>query len=100
METLINDCKEIYKGQDIKKETNLSVERLIDNTLSNNVGINPNIFNGNPCFKNTRLPIEMLFGYLQSDHIVDDFIDSYPIVTSQQIREMLEVAKYLILNKV
>jgi len=76
-----------------------SSDVLIDSVLESNVRRNSEILNGKPCFSGTRLPIEMLFGYLQSDHIVNDFIDSFPIVDSQQVRDMLEVAKYVILKR-
>lgn len=48
----------------------------------------PDILGGVPVFRGTRVPIEILFDYLQED-TVDDFMRGYPHITREMINEVL-----------
>lgn len=43
------------------------------------IEINPNKLGGEPVFKGTRIPIALLFDYLEAGSTVEEFIDSYEI---------------------
>ena len=54
---------------------------------------NPNRLGGVWCFKDTRLQVASLFEHLDSDCTVDEFIEWFPVVTREQIHEVLIFAK-------
>ena len=58
----------------------------------------PEIMGGTPVFNGTRVPVQTLVDYLEAGHSIDDFIDDFPSVGRQQVVEILEHAKELILE--
>ena len=48
----------------------------------------PDILSGVPVFRGTRVPIEILFDYLQED-TVEDFLLGYPHITRSMVNEVL-----------
>ncbi len=57
----------------------------------------PEIMSGAPVFKGTRVPIKTLIDYLQGNHTVDEFLNDFPSVTSEQAMALLQLAKqYLV----
>ena len=74
----------------------IDYQKIIDGLIADNLSTNEKILKGNLCVKGTRLPVDTLFDYLQSDHIVDDCVDSYPSLTKNQMRSLLNLAKYSI----
>ena len=51
----------------------------------------PDILGGVPVFRGTRVPIEILFDYLQEDTI-EDFLRGYPHITRAMVNEVLALA--------
>lgn len=45
----------------------------------------PEIMSGTPVFVGTRVPVQALFDYLEEDGTVDEFLDSFPTVTREQV---------------
>ena len=52
----------------------------------------PGIMGGTPCFAGTRVPLKNLFDYLAEGYSVDEFLEQFPSVTHEQVREVLELA--------
>ncbi|WP_218068050.1 DUF433 domain-containing protein [Candidatus Thiosymbion oneisti] len=44
---------------------------------------------GEPCFKNTRVPIKVLFDHIDK---LDEFFDGFPSVTHEQVNKVLSLA--------
>jgi len=53
----------------------------------------PSILGGIPVFRGSRVPIEILFEWLESGESLDEFLDNYPTVTKKQAIDLLERAK-------
>lgn len=48
---------------------------------------------GATVFAGTRVPVEILFEYLESGDTLDDFLEQYPTVSRQQAVAVLDQAK-------
>ena len=59
------------------------------NTIINK---DPGILGGTPVFAGTRVPIRILFEHLEAGDSLDDFLDSFPTVTRDQAKQLLELA--------
>lgn len=57
------------------------------------VVVDPEIMNGTPCFRGTRVPFKNLIDYLQGGHTLHEFLQQYPTVTQQMAIQALEEAK-------
>ena len=53
------------------------VHRIIDLPVIQH----PEIVSGAPVFENTRVPVSALFGYLEDDYTLDEFLESFPSVS-------------------
>ena len=51
------------------------------------------ILNGQPVFVGTRVPIRILFEYLEAGDSLDAFLDDFPSVSREQAIAMLEIAR-------
>ncbi len=58
---------------------------------------NPEILGGTPVFIGTRVPLRNLIDYLERGHSVDEFLDSFPSVSRQQVVEALETAHEILI---
>lgn len=58
----------------------------------------PEVLSGTPVFAGTRVPIRILFEYLEAGDSLDVFLDSYPGVTKEQATQLLELAKHQLLG--
>lgn len=56
----------------------------------------PNILRGELCFTGTRVPVYLLFGWLEGGETVETFLDDYPSVTAEQVRGVLNASRTLI----
>lgn len=56
------------------------------------VWIDPERLGGTPAFRGTRVPVSALFGNLAAGASVDDFLDWFPGVSVEQVREVLDFA--------
>ncbi len=50
------------------------------------------ILGGTPVFVGTRVPFRNLIDYLERNHSIDDFLDSFPTVSREQVMAALEAA--------
>ena len=57
------------------------------------VVVNPDVMNGTPCFRGTRVPFKNLIDYLEGGHSLNDFLDQFPTVTREMAVQALEEAK-------
>lgn len=58
----------------------------------------PEVLSGTPVFVGTRVPVRILFEYLEAGDSLDTFLDSYPGVTKRQATQLLELAKRQLLG--
>jgi uncharacterized protein (DUF433 family) len=59
--------------------------------LDDYINVSPEILGGTPVFKNTRVPIKILFDYLQGGENIKEFLDNYPTVKPDYAEKVLEV---------
>ena len=52
----------------------------------------PEILGGTPVFVGTRVPFRNLIDYLERNHGIDEFLDSLPTVSREQVVAALEAA--------
>ena len=52
----------------------------------------PDILSGTPVFVGTRVPFRNLIDYLERNHSLDEFLDSFPTVSREQAVAALEAA--------
>ncbi len=64
------------------------------------IEINPGKISGVPVFAGTRVPIENLFDYLEGGDRLDDFLEGFPPVTSEQAIAVLEMAQRSLIKEV
>jgi uncharacterized protein (DUF433 family) len=55
-----------------------------------------NILGGSPVFRNTRVPFQALFDYLEAGQPLDDFLNDFPTVTREAAIALLEEAAALV----
>ncbi|MBI3209934.1 MAG: DUF433 domain-containing protein [Candidatus Solibacter usitatus] len=60
----------------------------------------PEIMNGMPCFRGTRVPFKNLIDYLEAGHSLGEFLRQFPTVTSEMAVAALEEAKDSLLAKI
>ena len=63
--------------------------------VDNVVRIDPEIMSGTPVFNGTRVPIQSLFDWLETETL-DEFLDNFPSVTREQAIEVLRLAESLV----
>ena len=54
---------------------------------------NPKILGGTPAFPGTRVPVRILFEYLEEGAPLSEFLDHFPTVTREQAVAVLLLAK-------
>ena len=57
------------------------------------VHANPQIMDGAPVFRGTRLPVKSLFDYLADGYSLDDFLHQFPSASRERMRRALEAAR-------
>lgn len=62
------------------------------------VWINPDRMSGTPCFAGTRVPIQHLWDYLETDETIESFLGDFPGVTREQVLALIELAKSHVLD--
>jgi uncharacterized protein (DUF433 family) len=53
----------------------------------------PGILGGTPVFVGTRVPVQVLFDYLEAGDSLDRFLDQHPTVSREQAIAALEIAR-------
>jgi uncharacterized protein (DUF433 family) len=54
---------------------------------------NPNILGGEPVFRGTRVPFEILTDYLEGGDTLDQFLEQYPTVSRELAVAAIEEAR-------
>jgi uncharacterized protein (DUF433 family) len=67
-------------------------------SLDGIVWIDSERMGGQPCFYGTRVPIKILFDYIEGGEPLDDFLEGFPDVTREQALAVLEAAKINLLH--
>jgi uncharacterized protein (DUF433 family) len=62
--------------------------------------IDPEVMNGTPCFRGTRVPLKNLMDYLEGGHSLGEFLGQFPTVTHAMAVQALEEAKDSLLAKI
>jgi len=72
-----------------------SQETSTDNilTLKEIVWTDPERMGGQPCFYGTRVPLKILFDYLEGGESLNEFLEGFPDVTREQVLAVIEAAK-------
>ncbi len=53
----------------------------------------PEIVSGTPVFYGTRVPVQSLIDWLEGDHTLAEWLDSFPTVSKEQVMAFLNAAK-------
>lgn len=61
------------------------------------ITIDTEILGGTPVFTNTRVPIQSLFDWLETETL-DDFLENFPSVNREQALEVLRFAEKLVIS--
>ena len=56
------------------------------------------ILGGTPVFNGTRVPVSILFDYLE-DNQMEEFLENYPSVSKEQVTEVIKMASKLLTDK-
>ena len=62
--------------------------------------IDPEIMGGMPCFRGTRVPFKNLIDYLEGGETIGQFLEDFPTVTREQVRQALREARDSLLAKI
>lgn len=57
----------------------------------------PDILNGTPVFRGTRVPVQTMFDYLEAGQPLSEFLDDFPTVSPRQAGEALSLARAALL---
>jgi len=69
----------------------------LKSALKKYITVSPDILGGTPVFKNTRVPLKILFDYLQGGDNIQDFLENYPTVKKSFATKVIELlAVYVI----
>jgi uncharacterized protein (DUF433 family) len=60
----------------------------------------PDVMNGVPCFRGTRVPFKNLIDYLEGGHPLGEFLRQFPTVTRDMAVQALEEAKDSLLARI
>ena len=61
---------------------------------------NPEVLNGKPCIKNTRISVDMILEWLASGATIEDIVKAYPHLSLESVRHALHYAAYFIRNEI
>lgn len=73
------------------------MEAMLDERI---IVVHPEIMNGTPCFRGTRVPFKNLIDYLEGGHSLGEFLRQFPTVTHEMAVQSLEEAKESLLAKI
>ena len=55
--------------------------------------VDPELMNGMPCFRGTRVPFKNLIDYLEDDYSLAEFLEEFPSISRQMAIQALEEAQ-------
>ena len=67
--------------------------------IKNFILIDPEILGGQPVFKGTRVPVEVLFDHLEKGISIDEFLLDFPTVNKEQAISVIEIASKIMTSK-
>lgn len=53
----------------------------------------PDLLGGIPVFRGTRVPVRNLFDYIMNGSSIKDFLEDFPTVSFEQVRQVLQAAE-------
>lgn len=59
------------------------------------ISIDKDVLSGTPVFPGTRVPVSILFDYLE-DGKLSEFLENYPTVSKEQVAEVVKLAARLV----
>ena len=62
--------------------------------------IDPDVMNGTPCFRGTRVPFKNLIDFIEGGHSLGEFLQQFPTVTREMAVQALEEAKESLLARI
>jgi uncharacterized protein (DUF433 family) len=62
--------------------------------------VDPEVMNGTPCFRGTRVPFKNLMDYLEGGHSLQEFLNQFPTVTREMAVQALEEAMESLLDRI
>lgn len=65
-------------------------------TLLNRITIDEQICHGKPCVRNMRYPVEMIIDLLSTDMTIEEILEDYPSLESDDIKACLLYASKLL----
>lgn len=71
----------------------------MDTQIDNVICIDTEIMGGTPVFRGTRVPIQSLFDWLETETL-DEFLDNFPSVSRTQALEVFHLAESLVTSSV
>ena len=60
----------------------------------------PDVMNGTPCFRGTRVPFRNLMDYIEGGQSLGEFLRQFPTVTREMAVQALEEAKDSLLARI
>ena len=60
------------------------------------ITISPEIQSGTPVFAGTRVPVKTLFDYLKGGDTIVEFLDDFPSVKAEQVKQLLDWVEHLV----
>lgn len=63
----------------------------LKNELDKYISTSPEVLGGTPVFKATRVPIKVLFDYLQGGENIKEFLSNYPTVEPSYVDNILQL---------
>lgn len=64
---------------------------------SSAIEVDPEVLGGVPCFAGTRVPVKVLFDYLEAGDTLDEFLDEFPSVKRELAVRLLEDSRMALL---
>ena len=65
--------------------------KKLKSALKDCIVVSEDILNNTPVFKGTRVPVKILFDYLQGGENLTEFLDNYPTVKEDHAKKVLEI---------
>jgi uncharacterized protein (DUF433 family) len=62
------------------------------------ITIDPETLGGTPVFRGTRVPVNTLFEYLENNYSLEEFLECFPSVSRDLVRQVLERSEEALLT--
>jgi uncharacterized protein (DUF433 family) len=67
--------------------------------MSERITINPDICNGKPVVKGTRITVQTVLEFLAAGDTLEDVLEEYPALTREDVQACLDYASRLMANR-